>query len=94
MRKPIWILGFGFASMAALSLLRPDSAAVPLPAEERADFVFVDKSERRIHGLPNAWPVSVAPKLDWTQGCIALDNAEIEEVWALVPDGTPIRIVP
>jgi murein L,D-transpeptidase YafK len=47
-----------------------------------------------IHGLPNGWPASVAPKVDWTLGCIALDNAEIEEVWSLVPDGTPIRIVP
>lgn len=47
-----------------------------------------------IHGLPNFWPANTAPKLDWTQGCIALDNAEIEEIWRLVPDGTPIRIVP
>jgi murein L,D-transpeptidase YafK len=47
-----------------------------------------------IHGLPNAWPASPAPKLDWTLGCIALDNAEIEEIWSLVPDGTPIRILP
>jgi murein L,D-transpeptidase YafK len=47
-----------------------------------------------IHGLPNAYPLSVAPKIDWTKGCIALDNAEIEEIWGLVPDGTPITIVP
>jgi murein L,D-transpeptidase YafK len=47
-----------------------------------------------IHGLPNAYPLSVAPKIDWTKGCIALDNAEIEEIWRLVPDGTPITIVP
>lgn len=30
--------------------------------------------------------------LDWTDGCIALTNAEIEELWDLVPDGTPIEI--
>ncbi|MDY0874098.1 L,D-transpeptidase family protein [Dongia rigui] len=47
-----------------------------------------------IHGLPNAYPLSVAPKVDWTLGCIALDNAEIEEIWRLVPDGTPVTIVP
>ena len=47
-----------------------------------------------IHGLPNAYPLAVAPKIDWTLGCIALDNAEIEEVWRLVPDGTPVTIVP
>lgn len=47
-----------------------------------------------IHGLPNYWPAATAPKVDWTAGCIALDNAEIEEIWRLVPDGTPITIVP
>ncbi|MBK8157600.1 MAG: L,D-transpeptidase family protein [Rhodospirillaceae bacterium] len=47
-----------------------------------------------IHGLPNFWPGATAPKIDWTEGCIALDNAEIEEIWHLVPDGTPILIVP
>lgn len=47
-----------------------------------------------IHGLPNAYPLGRAPKIDWTQGCIALDDAEIEEIWRLVPDGTPITIVP
>ncbi|KWS02230.1 ErfK/YbiS/YcfS/YnhG family protein [Lysobacter capsici AZ78] len=31
---------------------------------------------------------------DWTDGCIALTNQQIEEVWSLVPTGTPIRINP
>jgi len=31
---------------------------------------------------------------DWTDGCIALTNLEIEEVWRLVPVGTPILIEP
>lgn len=31
---------------------------------------------------------------DWTDGCIALSNAQIEEVWRLVPVGTPITILP
>ena len=31
---------------------------------------------------------------DWTDGCIALSNQQIEEVWSLVPTGTPIRINP
>jgi murein L,D-transpeptidase YafK len=31
---------------------------------------------------------------DWTDGCIALTDAQIEEVWSLVPTGTPIRIDP
>lgn len=47
-----------------------------------------------IHGLPNYWPLAWAPKVDWTLGCIAVNNAEIEEIWRLVPDGTTIRIAP
>jgi murein L,D-transpeptidase YafK len=31
---------------------------------------------------------------DWTNGCIAVTNTEIEEIWNLVPDGTPIEINP
>lgn len=31
---------------------------------------------------------------DWTDGCIAVTNEEIEEIWQLVPDGTPIKIRP
>lgn len=31
---------------------------------------------------------------DWTDGCIAVSNAEIEELWTLVDDGTPIEILP
>jgi murein L,D-transpeptidase YafK len=46
-----------------------------------------------IHGQPNWLPVGRIPG-DWTDGCIALSNAEIEELWRLVPDGTPIEITP
>ena len=31
---------------------------------------------------------------DWTDGCIAVTDAEIEEIWRVVPDGTPIVIEP
>jgi murein L,D-transpeptidase YafK len=44
-----------------------------------------------IHGQPNWLPRGRLPG-DWTDGCIALSNAEIEELWRLVPDGTPIEI--
>jgi len=30
----------------------------------------------------------------WTRGCIAVTNPEIEEIWAAVPDGTPIELRP
>ncbi|MES1956179.1 L,D-transpeptidase family protein [Salinisphaera hydrothermalis] len=31
---------------------------------------------------------------DWTHGCIAVSNAAIDQIWAHVPDGTPIHIYP
>ncbi|MCK0128971.1 L,D-transpeptidase family protein [Erythrobacter sp. F6033] len=44
-----------------------------------------------IHGQPTGYR---GPPLqgDWTDGCIALTNEEIEELWSIVPDGTPIEI--
>ena len=47
-----------------------------------------------IHGLPNGYGlVGAAHRLhDWTDGCIAVTNAEIDEIWSLVPNGTPIEI--
>jgi murein L,D-transpeptidase YafK len=49
-----------------------------------------------IHGLPNGFGHAGAlfNLRDWTLGCIAVTNAEIEEIWAAVPDGTPIEIRP
>ena len=32
--------------------------------------------------------------MDWTDGCIALTNEEIDQLWKSVKDGTPIEIVP
>ncbi len=46
-----------------------------------------------LHGQPNALTSGRVPG-DWTDGCIALSNVQIEEVYALVADGTPIEIVP
>lgn len=45
-----------------------------------------------IHGQPNGYEGRVEG--DWTDGCIALSNAEIEELWSLVGDGAEIEIVP
>ena len=36
----------------------------------------------------------VATKRDWTVGCIAVTDAEVEDIYAMVPDGTPIMIYP
>jgi murein L,D-transpeptidase YafK len=47
-----------------------------------------------IHGLANGWGF-VGPAhllFDWTDGCIAVTNGAMREIWSLVPDGTPIQI--
>ncbi|QJB70786.1 L,D-transpeptidase family protein [Parasphingorhabdus halotolerans] len=46
-----------------------------------------------IHGQPNGYNGAPIAR-DWTDGCIALSNAEIEQVWELVPDGAEIEIRP
>ena len=49
-----------------------------------------------IHGLPNgvAMKRSADGYGDWTDGCIALSDAEIEWLWDRVPNATPILILP
>jgi murein L,D-transpeptidase YafK len=49
-----------------------------------------------IHGLPNGlgWLASWHLARDWTDGCIAVTNAQIEEIWAMVDVGTRIDIRP
>jgi len=49
-----------------------------------------------LHGLPNGMAADRVghPRRDWTEGCIALTNEEIEEIWARVEDGTTIIIYP
>ena len=49
-----------------------------------------------IHGLPNGKGyVGAAHRLyDWTLGCVAVTDDEIDEIWNLVPVGTPVEIRP
>ena len=49
-----------------------------------------------IHGLPNQ--LKHEPEYyeshDWTDGCIAVSNSDMTEIWMLIPDDVPIDIVP
>lgn len=47
-----------------------------------------------IHGLRNGlgWIGAHHRRADWTQGCIAVTNAEVEEIWRTVPDNVVIEI--
>ena len=49
-----------------------------------------------IHGLPNDLSAARVghPVIDWTQGCIAVTNSEMDEIWNMVDPGTPIEIHP
>jgi murein L,D-transpeptidase YafK len=49
-----------------------------------------------LHGLPNGygWVGGRHRLKDWTDGCIAVTDDEMDEIWRLVPDGTPIEIRP
>lgn len=49
-----------------------------------------------IHGLPNGYGlVGAAHRArDWTDGCVAVTDQEIEEIWKLVNNGTPVEIRP
>jgi len=49
-----------------------------------------------IHGLPNGLGlIGSAHRLrDWTAGCVAVTDAEIDEIWTMVPVGTRVDIRP
>ena len=47
-----------------------------------------------IHGQRNGfgWLALITQRFNWTDGCIAVTNSEIDEIWKFVPVGTPIEI--
>lgn len=50
-----------------------------------------------IHGFPNGREAQfeeLHPLVNWTNGCIAVTNEEIEDLFALVPEKTEIEICP
>ena len=49
-----------------------------------------------IHGLPNTphHPAAYYASSDWTDGCIALSNSDMLEVWLRTQDNVPIDIYP
>jgi murein L,D-transpeptidase YafK len=49
-----------------------------------------------IHGIKNGymWVGASHTEFDWTNGCIAVTNEEMEEIYRLVPNGTVVEIRP
>jgi murein L,D-transpeptidase YafK len=49
-----------------------------------------------IHGLPNMprKPLDYYRRVDWTDGCIAVSNSDMVEIWLMTRPGLPIDILP
>lgn len=49
-----------------------------------------------IHGQPNRpnKPLEYYKTRDWTNGCIAVSNSDMVDIWLMTPDNTPIQILP
>jgi murein L,D-transpeptidase YafK len=86
-----------------ISAHNPDSAyhlslRISYPTPEQAAAAtqrgFSAGGDIMIHGLPNGreWIGSRQRKIDWTEGCIAVANREMDWLYQAVPDGTPIEI--
>lgn len=64
---------------------------------QRADQLGVNPGGSiMIHGQPNVktWSEDVAQTFNWTSGCIAVTDSQMDEIWDAVDAGTPIRIQP
>ena len=57
---------------------------------------FAPGGDIMIHGLQNGlgWIGRFHRLADWTDGCIAVTDSEMDQIWRAVPDGTPIEIHP
>ncbi len=76
----------------AIHVSYPNGADVLQARERRVD----PGGAIMIHGLPNGLGLigSAHRFFDWTDGCIAVTNEEMDEIWERVPDGTTIEIWP
>jgi hypothetical protein len=68
---------------------QPPEYAAELAASQRGDPGRLRSGLR----VGDTDPATVKEFQDWTEGCIALFNPDIRELYEHVPDGTPIRIV-
>ena len=87
----------------AITAHNPDSAfhlslriSYPSPDDELAarDRDVNPGGDIMIHGLPSGrgWIGSRHRLADWTDGCIAVTNPEMDWLYSAVPDGTPVEI--
>jgi murein L,D-transpeptidase YafK len=70
----------------------------PTPAQRRvAQTQGIDPGgDIMIHGIRNGlgWIGALHHCVDWTKGCIAVTNPEMDAIWRAVPVSTPVEITP
>lgn len=66
----------------------------PQDTVEAAAFGRSAGSDIFIHGRGSEGNAKVGNNWDWTAGCITVSDDEVEDVYAMVRDGTPIQINP
>ncbi len=89
-------------ALGAGALAWAHRSSVPLPQGTEVDRLVVEKSAHRLsafsHGtLLKTYSISLGRGhllMDWTVGCMAVTDPEIEELYRAVRDGTPIEIRP
>jgi murein L,D-transpeptidase YafK len=76
----------------ALHISYPSQADIETATKEGA----APGGDVMIHGLRNGlgWLGKLHRFADWTLGCVAVTDEEMEELWRAVPDGTPVELRP
>lgn len=76
----------------SLHISYPNAADIQRAREHR----FAPGGDIMIHGLQNGlgWIGRFQWFADWTDGCIAVTDSEMDQIWRAVPTGTPIEIRP
>lgn len=76
----------------ALHISYPDAADRERSKKEGYD----PGGDVEIHGIENGlgWIGSLHRSADWTDGCIAVTNAEMDQIWDAVAVGTTVEIKP
>ncbi|MER9406723.1 L,D-transpeptidase family protein [Mesorhizobium caraganae] len=82
----------GSVAYKSIHISYPNAAQV-----EAANAAGIDPGGNiMIHGQPNGfgWSGWLLQLVDWTDGCIGVTDSDMDEIWTMVPDGTPIEIEP
>lgn len=69
-----------------------DRAAAAARGDDPGGEIFIHGGSRAPSWL--GWIIRLFRGNDWTAGCIAVTNNEMDEIWALTPNGVPIDIRP